>query len=72
VVKECVQHADDGLTHSHRVVSDEEPTRERDMASTTTDEFVSTSDEDDFLAAFIAIVRENEMSALRDREHQPA
>jgi hypothetical protein len=42
------------------------------MASTTTDELVTTTDEDDFLAAFIAIVRENEISALREREHQPA
>lgn len=67
-----MQHADDGLTRCNRVVSDKEPTRERDMASTATDEFLIMTDEDDFLAAFIAIVRENEMSAQRDREHQPA
>ena len=42
------------------------------MASTATDEFLIMTDEDDFLAAFIAIVRENEMSAQRAREHQPA
>jgi hypothetical protein len=41
------------------------------MASTATDEYSITTDEDDFLAAFIAIVRENELSAQRDREHQP-
>jgi hypothetical protein len=42
------------------------------MASTATDEFVITTEDDDFLAAFIAIVRENEINALRDRESQPA
>jgi hypothetical protein len=42
------------------------------MASTMTDEFVTTTEDDDFLAAFIAIVRENEINALRDRESQPA
>jgi hypothetical protein len=42
------------------------------MASTATDEFQISTDEDDFLAAFIAIVRENELSALRERQHQPA
>ena len=46
--------------------------RERDMASTATDEFLIMTDEDDFLAAFIAIVRENEMSAQRDRAPPPA
>jgi hypothetical protein len=41
--------------------------------SMATDEIVTTTDEDDdFLAAFIAIVRENELSAVRDRESQPA
>jgi hypothetical protein len=42
------------------------------MASTTTDEYLTVTDEDDFLAAFIAIVRENELSAQRGREDQPA
>jgi hypothetical protein len=42
------------------------------MASTATDEFVTSTDEDDFLAAFIAIVRENELAALRERESLPA
>jgi hypothetical protein len=42
------------------------------MASTAIDELVTTTEDDDFLAAFIAIVRENEINALRDRESQPA
>jgi hypothetical protein len=42
------------------------------MANTATDDYLISSDEDDFLAAFIAIVRENELSAERDREAQPA
>jgi hypothetical protein len=42
------------------------------MSSTATDEFLIMTDEDDFLAAFIAIVRENELSAQREQEHQPA
>jgi hypothetical protein len=36
------------------------------MADTATDELQTTTDEDDFLAAFIAIVRENELRAGRD------
>jgi hypothetical protein len=42
------------------------------MPSTATDEFMITTEDDDFLAAFIAIVRENELNALRDRESQSA
>jgi hypothetical protein len=41
------------------------PNGERIMANTAIDETPISTDEDDFLAAFIAIVRENE---LRERE----
>ena len=40
------------------------------MAKTATDEMPISTDEDDFLAAFIAIVRENELRAERDRAPQ--
>jgi hypothetical protein len=37
------------------------------MADTATNELTTPTDEDDFLAAFIAIVRENELRAERDQ-----
>jgi hypothetical protein len=40
------------------------------MANTAIDEMPISTDEDDFLAAFIAIVREKELRAERDHDAQ--